>query len=183
VENLDASGMQDVTWYSPVRIALLGLIRIVFGAMLGFLAALVLWATAHGEFQPTKPGDMPHWWMYVVGSLMAFGAFAFATGGLGRVVSAFARGCYFRAGPDGLAIRLPKNRWFGLYRIVEHRLQWHQIKRMIYVIHRHNLIPMARELQIETYSGETVAVERHFFSDNIKTIQQKLLHVQATVGR
>jgi glycosyltransferase involved in cell wall biosynthesis len=183
VENFDASGMQDVTSYARVQIALLGLVRIVFGLLLGVAGAAVLWATANGEFEPTKPGDMPHWWMYVVGSGVAFAAFVFATGGLGRFVSAFARGCYFRAGPDGIAIRLPKMRWFGLYRIVEHRLQWHQIKRFVYVIHRHNLIPMARELQIEVYSGETVAVERHFFSDNIKTIQQKLLQVQATVGR
>ena len=183
MENLDASGIQDVASYAPVQIALLGLVRIIYGLLLGVVGAAVLWAAARGEFEPTKPGDMPHWWMYVVGSGIAFAAFTFVSGGVGRVVSAFARGRYFRAGPDGLDIRLPKIRWFGLYRIVEHHLQWHQIERMVYVIHRHNLIPMARELQIEQYSGETVAVERHFFSDNIKIILQKLLHEQAMAGR
>jgi MFS family permease len=174
--------MRDVTFYSPVRIALLALVRVVFGLMLGLAGAVVLWATAHGDFQPKQPEDMPHWWMYVVGSFFAFAGLAFVTGGIGRFVSAFARGCYFRAGPDGFAVRLPKYRWFGLFRIVEYRFQWHRIKRLVTATRRHNLIPMARELQIETYSGETVAVGRHFFTDNIKSIQQKLLLVQATVG-
>lgn len=183
VENLDAVGMQSITAYSPTRILLLGLVRTVFGLLIGVMAAVTIWACTAGEFKPTKPGDMPVWWMYLVGAALAFGAFVLVSGGIGRMVGAFARDCYFRAGPGGLAIRLPKNGWFGRFRVVEYRLRWPEINGLVHFTHRVNLIPVSTELRIELVSGATIVVERHFFGDSIKAIQQRLMTLHAVAGR
>ena len=101
------SNLKDVTTYAPVRIALLGILRLIFGLLVGVMGAVAIWATASGDSAPRQPGDMPEWWMLLVGLVLCFVGIAIATGGVGRVVSAFTRDCYFRAGPDGIAIRLP----------------------------------------------------------------------------
>ena len=182
-QNLEARGMQPVTRYAPVRIVLLGLVKAVFGLIVLGTGALVIWATAGGDMQPTKPGDMPHWWMYVVGAAFAFAGLAVFSGGLGKMVSAFARNCYFVAGPEGIAIRFPKQGWFGRFRVVEYDIRWDQIAQLVRFIHRVNLIPMSVELRIELKSGGRVTVERHYFSDSVKAIQQKLLAVSSVAGR
>lgn len=183
MENFDAEGMESIAAYAPLRIALLGLVRTLFGLMIGVMAALTLWACWAGEMKPQNPGDMPAWWMYLVGAGLGFGAFCLVTGGIGRVVGAFARGCYFRAGQPGIAIRLPKMGWFGLFKVVEYRLGWENVKQIVHFTHRVNLIPVARELRIELYSGGTVVVERHFFSTGVKDIQQRLLAIQPVGAR
>ena len=174
LRNLDARGMQPVTRYARARIVLLGLIKAVFGLMVLGMGALVLWVTAGGEMQPTKPGDMPHWWMYVVGAAFAFGGLALLAGGLGKMASALARNCLFMAGPEGIAIRLPKQGWFGRFRVVEYDLKWNQIAQFVRFINRVNLIPVSSELRIELNAGGTVAIARHYFRDSVKAIQQKL---------
>ncbi|HEV2487261.1 MAG TPA: hypothetical protein VGT08_17165 [Terracidiphilus sp.] len=100
--------MQDVTSYAPGGVALLGAVTAVFGLLVIGMGALAIWARAGGEMKPTQPGDMPQWWMYVVGAGLVFFGFTIADGGVGLSLSALAGGCYFKAGPEGIAIRMPK---------------------------------------------------------------------------
>lgn len=175
--------MQTITVYSPARIILLGLVRTVFGLLILGMGVLVLWAGQGGEFKPTKPGDMPAWWMMLVGAALALGGLNLAAGGVGRILGGFARNCYFRAGPQGLAIRLPKNGWFGWFRIVEYRLEWPEIKQFVHFKHSVNLIPVSSELRIELTSGKTVVIERRFFADSVRSIQEKLISLQTVMSR
>jgi hypothetical protein len=174
--------MQPVTSYAPVRIVLLAVVRTIFGLLIGLMGALTLWATWGGEMRPIKPGDMPVWWIYLVGAALAFAGFCFVSGGLGRMVSAFARNCYFKAGPGGMAIRLPKQGWFGRFRLVEYNLRWNEIKQVVHFTHRINLIPVSSELRIELEAGGRVTIERHYFSSSVKQIQEELLTIRAVAG-
>lgn len=182
MENLAATGMRSVTGYAPARIVLLGLVRTVFGLLILGMGALVFWATANGDMQPTRPGDMPHWWMFVVGAAFAFSGFALFSGGLGRMVSAFAPNCFFMAGPEGIAIRLPKQGWFGRFRIVEYRVRWSEIGQIVRFVHRVNLIPVASELRIYLASGTRIDIERHYFRLSVKAIQHELAAIASACG-
>jgi hypothetical protein len=99
------------------------------------------------------------------------------------VVSAFAKDCYFRAGPDGIAIRLPVQGWFGRYRMTEYNFRWSEIKQLVHFTHSLNLIPISRELRIELEDGRTAVIQRHYFLANVKSLQQQLLTIRASVGR
>jgi len=178
------SNLQDVTTYAPARIALLGILRVIFGLILAVPAGLLIWIGPNGEAgAPHNPGDMPPWWMFFVGLVLGFVSFAITMGGLGRVVSAFARDCYFRAGPDGIAIRLPVQGWFGRFRMTEYSFQWGEIRQLVHFTHSINLIPISRELRIELEDGKTVVIKRHYFSASVKSLQQKLATIRASVGR
>lgn len=183
MENLDARGMQSVTSYAPARIVLLAVARIIFGLLVGTMGAAVAWGAAHGEMKPTQPGDMPSWWMFLVGAALAFMGFCFVSGGLGRAVSAFARNCYIMAGPDGIAVRVPKQGWFGRFRMVEYVLRWNEIRQVVRFVQRINLIPVSSELRIEPQTGKRVAIPRHYFEASVKEIQQRLVAIQTTYGR
>jgi hypothetical protein len=172
-----------VTTYAPVRIALLGILRAIFGLLVALMGVVAVWATASGDSAPRQPGDMPSWWMSLVGLVLGFVGFAIASGGLRRVVSAFAKDCYFRAGPEGLAIRLPVQGWFGRFRLTEYNFQWSEIKQLVHFTHSINLIPISRELRIELEEGKTVTIQRHYFSASVKTLQQQLLTIRASVGK
>jgi hypothetical protein len=177
------SNMQDVTTYAPVRIALLGILRAIFGLLVALMGVVAVWATASGDSAPRQPGDMPSWWMFFIGLMLGFAAFCIFSGGVGRVLSAFAKDCYFRAGPDGLAIRLPVQGWFGRFRLTEYNFQWGEIKQLVHFTHSVNLIPVSRELRIELVEGKTVTIQRHYFSASVKTLQQQLLTIRASVGK
>lgn len=183
IENWAAAGMEDVAAYAPVRIVLLGLVRIVFGLLIVGIGAVAVWAAAAGDTKPKNPGDMPAWWMYVVGAGFAFGGFCLLSGGVGRIISAFARDCYFRGGPGGIAVRFPKHGWFGRYKTVEYRPGWDNVKQLVHFTHRVNLIPVSRALHIELKSGGTIVIDRYLFSSSVKQIQRRLLAIQALVGR
>ncbi len=178
------SNLQDVTTYAPVRIALVGILRLIFGLIVAVPAGLLIWIGPNGEAgAPHNPGDMPAWWMFFVGLVLGFFALAVVTGGLGRVVSAFAKDCYFRAGPEGIAIRLPVQGWFGRFRLTEYNFRWSEIKQLVHFTHSLNLIPISRELRIELADGTTVVIKRHYFSASVKSLQQQLVTIQASVGR
>jgi hypothetical protein len=178
------SNLQDVTTYAPGRIALLGILRVVFGLLVAVPAGLLIWIGPNGEAGATRqPGDMPAWWMFFIGLVLGFVAFAITTGGVGRVVSAFVKDCYFRAGPDGIAIRLPVQGWFGRFRMTEYNFKWGEIRQLVHFTHSINLIPISRELRIELEDGKTVTVQRHCFSASVKNLQQHLLTIRASVGR
>lgn len=179
-----ASNMQDVTPYAPVRIALLGFLRVIFGLIVAVPAGLLIWIGPNGEAGATRaPGDMPAWWMFLIGLVLAFVAFCIVTGGVGRMVSAFAENCYLRAGPDGVSIRLPMQGWFGRFKMTEYSFRWNEIKQLVHFTHRINFIPISRELRIELVAGNTVTIKRHYFSASVKNLQQQLLTIEASVGR
>ena len=179
-----ASNMQDVTPYAPVRIALLGFLRMIFGLIVAVPAGLLIWIGPNGEAGATRaPGDMPAWWMFLIGLVLAFVAFCIVTGGVGRMVSAFAEDCYLRAGPDGVSIRFPMQGWFGRFKLTEYSFRWNEIKQLVHFTHRINFIPVSRELQIELVAGKTITIKRHYFSASVKNLQQQLLTIQASVGR
>jgi hypothetical protein len=178
------SSMQDLTTYSPVRVALTGIWRVIFGALLAVPAGLLIWIGPNGEAgAPRAAGDMPAWWLFVVGLVMAFAAFCFITGGVGRIISAFAEDCYFRAGPEGIALRLPRQGWFGRFRLSEYAFQWNEIKQLLHFTHSINLIPVSRELQVHLFEGKPVIVQRFYFKARAKRLQEQLLTIAASVGR
>ena len=177
------SNMKDVTTYAPVRIALLGILRAIFGLLVALMGVVAVWATASGDSAPRQPGDMPSWWMSLVGLVLGIVGFAIASGGLGRLVSAFAKDCYFRTGPEGIAVRLPVQGWFGRFRLTEYSFQWGEIKQLVHFTHSINLIPISRELRIELVEGKTVAIPRYYFSASVKALQQQLITIRASVGR
>ena len=170
------SSMQDVTTYSRIRVAMAGIPRVIFGALLAVPGGALVWIGPNGEPSATRaPGDMPAWWMFVVGLALSFTAFCFITGGLGRVISAFARDCYFRAGLEGVAIRVPKVGWFGRFKMMEYQYKWEEIEKLTPVTNSINFIPIGSELKIRLYGGKEITIERSYFSSSVKRICAELL--------
>jgi hypothetical protein len=173
----------DLAAYAPARIATLGLLRAAFGTLVTGTGVLVVYVWAATPSAPRAEGDMPGWWMMLVGLAFAGAGTMLAAGGIGRMVSAFARDCFFRAGPEGIAIRLPRMGRFGRYRIIEHELPWAEIRQFVHFTYRVNFIPVATELRIELGSGESIPIERRYFSASVKKLIQKLQTIQAALGR
>jgi hypothetical protein len=178
------SNMRDLTAYAPIRVALTGIWRILFGAILAIPAGLLIWIGPSGEAGATRaPGDMPPWWMFVIGLAFAFAALTLITGGVGRIVSAFAKDCHFRAGAEGMAVRLPKQGWFGRFTLIDHQFKWEEIESLIHFTRSINLIPVARELHIRLYGGKEVTIERFYFSASIKRLREQLLEIRMLAGK
>ena len=178
------SSMQDLTSYSPIRVALTGIWRVIFGALLAVPGVAFIWIGPNGEPGATRtPGDMPVWWMFVVGLVLAFVAFSFIAGGVGRIISAFAQDCYFRAGAEGIAFRIPKQGWFGRFKLTEYAFRWNEIKQLMHFTHSINLIPVSRELQVHLPEGKPVIVPRFYFKASVKRLQEQLLAIAGSAGR
>jgi len=176
---LDASGFQSVTRYAPVRIALLGMVRAFFGLLVAGMGGLALWVASAGEMTPKQPGDMPAWWMVLVGAGLSLVGLMILAGGLGRVLSAFASDCYFKAGREGIAVRLPRQRSFGRFSIEEHRMKWEDIEQITPRTIRVNMIPVAWELQIRQYGGKEITIKRYYFSASVKRMSEELAAIAA----
>jgi hypothetical protein len=177
------SSMRDLTAYAPIRVALTGIWRVVFGLLVMVMGAAASWAAWGGDAKPTNPGDMPEWWWYVVGAGLGLIGLALASGGVGRVISAFARGCCLRAGADGMAVRLPKMGWFGRFKIEEHAFKWEEIEQIFPQTRRLNMIPVARELHIRLYGGKEVTIERFYFQASVKRVLSELQSIWAPAGK
>ena len=178
------SNMQDVTAYSPIRVAMAGIRRVIFGALLAVPGVAFVWLGPNGEPGATRaPGDMPAWWMFVVGLAFSFAAFSILTGGVGRVISAFVRDCYFRAGLEGLAIRVPKQGWFGRFKVMEYPYKWEEVERIINITRRVNFIPVGSELNIRVYGEKEITIERYYFSSSAKKLCADFLAVRARTGK
>ena len=96
------SSMQDLTSYSPIRVALTGIWRMIFGALLAIPGIALIWIGPNGEPGATRaPGDMPVWWMFVVGLVFAFAAFSFIPAGWGGSSALLPRIATFAPGRKG----------------------------------------------------------------------------------
>ena len=183
MESVGVKGFDHITDNAPARIVTHGVVRLIFGLLIGGLGVLTIWAEATGDMTPTKPGDMPVWWMILVGAALAFTGFCFVSRAVGRIISAFARYCYISGGPAGIKFRMPKQAWFGRFRMVDYNFAWNEVKRLVYFTHRVNFIPVSTELRIELRNGKTVSIPRHYFSMSSKEIHQQLTRYSPSAGR
>jgi hypothetical protein len=175
--------MHDLTSYSPVRVFLAGFWRLLFGAVIGFAAGVLIVAVVQTAGEPRTEGDFPPWLGIAAGSLLGLGAVAVLSAGLGRMISAFARNCYFRAGREGIWVRLPRQRWFGRFRVIEYQFKWKEVDRVVHFTYKTNGIRTATELRIHLNDGTRLTVDRMYFSASVWSIQYQLVEIQRAVGR
>jgi hypothetical protein len=181
--NQGTEDLHDITTYSPVRVFLSGVLPLLMGGLFGLIVYALAFAMAKTAAKPASSADPPVGLLY--GALVFLGLLA-ALGlstGLGRMVSAFARNCFFRAGRDGISIRLPKRRWFGRYRVVKYWLTWDEVDRIVHFTYKTNGIPTGSELRIYCKDKSLLRVERRYFSASVRRLQEELLAIQATVSR
>lgn len=177
------SNLQDVTKYAPIRILLRGAAKAFFGVFVTGIGAVAFGAALTSDHGQRQSGDMPWWWMFIVGAAIGIVGLAFLSGGLGQMVSAFARGCYLKAGPEGMAVRVPKQGWFGRFRVVEYQFQWNEVEELIHFTRSLNLIPIARELHIRLFGGKQIVIERCYFSASVRTTIDCLSKYRTQAGR
>jgi hypothetical protein len=177
------SNMQDLTTYSPIRIGMTGFWQVVVGALLAIPAGMLVYIGPSGERMANPPAGEPYpWYFFAFGLVLLFCCVYIFAGGVGRIRSAFAENCYFRAGTDGIAIRLPKPGWFGRFQIIEYNIKWSEIKELVHFTYRVNLIPVTRELRIFLNDGKKITIDRKYFSASVKKLQEQLLTIQASVS-
>jgi hypothetical protein len=183
MSNMEAPDMRDVTAYAPVRVFLSGLWRFVFGGIMATCLYALIYALVKTSGRQPSVGDPPKWLIYMVVLLFALLPAFSLSSGAGRMISAFSRKCFFRAGRDGIAIRMPKRGWFGRFHLAEYRLKWSEVDRLVHFTYRTNGIPTATQLRIHMRDGTMLRVDRMYFSASVIGLQRQLLAIQASVGR
>jgi hypothetical protein len=174
--------LRDLAAYAPVRVFLSGLWRLIFGSVFAVTDYALLFAMAKTAGQPHSAADPPRWLIALAPLLIGMMALLAISSGLGRMVSAFSRKCFFRAGRDGISIRLPKRGWFGRFRLAEYWFKWNEVDRLVHFTYRVNGIPTSTELRIHLKNGTRLAVDRMYFSTSVKGLQEQLLAIQNSVG-
>lgn len=168
--------MTDLTSYAPVRVFLAGLWRLLFSVPLFLVAYVVFRATI---LNPPKAapaaGDPPLWAIALIGVVFALFGLAVLLSGIGRIISAFARDCYFRAGPGGIAVRCPVRHWFGRYSLPAQKWGWADIDRIVHHSYRISGIPAGTELHLYFKSGKRMKIERSCFAASPAELQKELL--------
>ena len=177
------SNLQEVASYARATTVLVGLLRTVSGGIVCGLGALLLWIGIAGYSGPRKPDDSPPWLLGLLGAALASWGFVLVTGGIGRMVSAFAADCHFRAGQDGLAVRVPVQGWFGIFKVVDYQFPWEQIETIYPLTHSVNLIPISRELHIRLYGGKEIVIQRSYFDVSSKRLSGELLKIKSQAGK
>jgi hypothetical protein len=176
------SNMHDVTKYAPLRVVLRGAVKAFFGLWVMGIGAVAFGAALTSDHGPRQPGDTP-WLMLIAGAALGIVGLAFLFGGLVWMAGGFARGCYLKAGPDGMAVRFPKHKWFGLFHVAEYQFRWDEIEEMIHFTRKVNQIPIGRELHIRLYGGKQVVIERCYFSASVRSILDHLSELRAQASR
>ncbi len=172
------ANMIEVTRYAPVRIIMVGLGRMIIGAVPLALAALIVVATTTSTAAPSA-ADPPPWLFAAIAAFFLFIGLVIFSSGVGRIASAFARNCYLRAGPQGTALRLPVQGWFGRFRVREIQLRWSEIGELVHFTYRINGIPTSRELRIRPRTGALIKIPRYVFSDSSDALQDRLHQIMA----
>ncbi len=176
--------MRDLTEYAPIRVALTGAWRIFFGALLAIISFSLLYLGANSSGPLTSDVEgMQRWVLMVFAAGSTVVTLVFLLGGVGRIICSFSRQCYFRAGAEGFAVRLPKQGWFGRFRLIDYQFRLEEIEGLIHFTRSMNLIPVARELHIRLYGGKVVVIERFYFSASIKRLRGELIAIRTQAGK
>ncbi len=166
--------MKDVAIFSTGRIFIRGFFKAAFGALF-LLPALALGYSVF--FEPKTVGDDRFVMLIPVVLLLLFGLNL--PGGIGRMISAFrAKDYYLRAGPEGIAARLPRYKLFGRFRVLNYFIRWDDLAKVVDFTYRVNGIPTSRQLRITLKDRSVLNLDAFFFSESIATIQQRLLALQ-----
>jgi hypothetical protein len=171
--------MTDVTAFSPARVFLSGLFRALFGAVIGLVAAVPVFIMVLESRGPHSATDTPIWLGVLVAALVGFASFCLLSSGIGRVISAFSRGCFLRAGSKGIRVRFPVQSWFGRFRLAEFELPWSEIAQVILFTYRISGIPSSTELRILLQDRKVLAIPRRYFSASPRKLQQTFLSIKA----
>jgi len=171
--------MVEVARYAPARVIVSGIGRLIAAAIVLGLASLIVFILIRGTTAPPTASDPPPWAFGVIAGLFGFFGLLLLAGAVGRVVSAFARGCCIWASPDGMVLRFPVRGWFGRFSVREFRWRWSSIRQLVHMTHKINGIPTSTELRIELTDGSRVKIERYNFSDSSAVIQERLLAIKA----
>jgi hypothetical protein len=149
---------------------------------MAIVAYACVFALIKTSAQQPSANDPPKWLIYIVVLLFVFLATLGLTSGVGRMISACSRDCFFRAGRDGIAIRMPRQGWFGRFHLADYRLKWSDVDRLVHFTYKTNGIPTATELRIYTRAGTMIRVERMYFSASVMGLQSQLREIQASVN-
>jgi hypothetical protein len=95
--------------------------------------------------------------------------------GIARKISAFTRDCYLRVGPGGVAIRIPRYKFFGRFHIAEYAFAWNQIENVRGVIYSLGY----RKLEINLRDGTSLELQSWLFAESLPKIVDRLLAIQA----
>jgi len=174
------SELRDLTTYSRVRVFLSGLWRLMFGGVFAVMLYALAYAMAKTAGQPPSAADPPRWLIALVPVAFGLVALLCISSGAGRMVSAFAGNCFFRAGSRGISVRLPRRGWFGRFRLAEYWIEWPEVERIVHFTFRTNGIPTGTELRIHLKDGSRLTVERMYFSASVKRLQDELLAILAS---
>jgi hypothetical protein len=181
MENFEMGDLNDLTEYARARVFISGFLRTIFGLLVSIIPIVLIWSTLKGgNSAPQKPDDLPPWGLLIVGAVLSLIALAILAGGIGRMISAFASGCYFRAGRDGIEFRFPQQGWFGRFSVNIFRFKWTEIDQLVHFTYRVNLIPVSTSLHIYPVGGKRIEVERMYFAKNPKVLQKELLALQSS---
>jgi len=183
MSNEGSVDLRDITTYAPVRVFLTGLWRLLFGGVIAVCLYALLFALAQTAGQPASVADPPKWLIGLAPLILGLIALLCISSGLGRMISAFSTKCFFRAGRDGISIRIPKRGWFGRFRLAEYWLKWNEVDRLVHFTHKTNGIPTSTELRIYLVDKTMLRVERFYFSASVAQLQRELMAIQGGAGR
>ena len=145
--------MKDVATYCRWKFLLEAVVRIPVGLLLLFVAFFVApqmaaedVANGHGS-----PGGL---FFALIPLLIGFAIFS---SGVRRGHAAVLSNCWFRAGPEGIAFRLPykarPQTLFLTHKIAEIALPWKDVRKIYPLHYKVNGIPFGQSLVVDTVEG------------------------------
>ena len=145
--------MKDVATYSRWMFLFEAVVRIP----LGLLLLLVAFVSVPLMIKQEVAEGHGSWGALVLDIIpLVLGFLAFSSG-VRRVHAALLKNCWFKAGAEGIAFRLPyKGRPKTLFftnKIVERTIPWEDVLRMYPLQYRINGIPFGQALMVETRQG------------------------------